>query len=556
MSATGSGGNASAVFGEHDEVCDAGVLFLLPGLLEFGLLKTREVYQVPDSHYYGIDSIMLTLAFMVLCRIKNPEQLKQCKPGEIGKLIGLDRIPEVRCLRNKIRLLSGQQHAQKLNRVLIDHWYKDSTEDCDFLYIDGHQRIYYGYQANLPVKYISRQKLCMSATTEYWVNDAKGQPVLVVTGELTEKLRDAIEGPIISQLQQTKLLPAGQAQTDNGAEAAGKEQVPVFTMVFDREGYEPAFFKRLWDKHRIAILTYRKNVKDKWAEDTFVNTTVTVIDNLIDMRICEREVTLDGISFREIRRLTDSGHQTSIITNNCVLDAVQAAGRMFSRWDQENFFKYMICDYDFDKMVQFGVETVDQTKEVVNPAYRKLSHKLKKEREKIARAQAKLARFTDNSIETMIDKMWQLEQKQADLHAQLQQMRLTEQQLIAERKQHTPRITLKNMPEDKRYNKLKTESKLLMNCLKMICYRAETAVANILAENKISKDEKRMIVKQIIKTNADMAPDYSSNTLTITLHSLSTPRYNQAAAKLAALLTDTQTLFPGTDLKLIFKTQS
>lgn len=60
---------------------------------------------------------------MALSRIKNPEQLKQCKPGEIGRIIGLDRIPEVRCLREKIKLLSAQNHSQELNRKLVDHWY-------------------------------------------------------------------------------------------------------------------------------------------------------------------------------------------------------------------------------------------------------------------------------------------------------------------------------------------------------------------------------------------------------------------------------------------------
>lgn len=112
----------------HQSVIGAGILFLLPALLSQGLLKTKEVYQIPANHYYGLESIVLTLAFMALARIKNPEQLKQCKPGEIGKIIGLDRIPEVRCLRDKIKILSGQQQAQNLNNLLADHWY-DNTSD-------------------------------------------------------------------------------------------------------------------------------------------------------------------------------------------------------------------------------------------------------------------------------------------------------------------------------------------------------------------------------------------------------------------------------------------
>lgn len=54
---------------------------MLPSLLAQGLLKAKEVFRLPASHYYGLESVVLTLAFMALARIKNPEQLKQCKPG-------------------------------------------------------------------------------------------------------------------------------------------------------------------------------------------------------------------------------------------------------------------------------------------------------------------------------------------------------------------------------------------------------------------------------------------------------------------------------------------
>ncbi len=57
------------------------------------------------------------------------------------------------------------------------------------------------------------------------------------------------------------------------------------------------------------------------------------------------------------------------------------------------------------------------------------------------------------------------------------------------------------MADNKRYNKLKTESKLLMNTIKMICYKAETALANLVSNYfKRGEEEKRMLVKQIIQT--------------------------------------------------------
>jgi hypothetical protein len=68
--------------------------------------------------------------------------------------------------------------------------------------------------------------------------------------------------------------------------------------------------------------------------------------------------------------------------------------------------------------------------------------------------------------------------------------------------------------------------------------------------------EKRMVVKQIIKSNADLTPNYQEKTLTVKLYSLSAKRYNDAVEKICGLLNDTETVFPGTDLKMIFQTFS
>jgi len=139
----GNGSPAAVKFEQSQALCGAGVLFLLPALLAQGLLKTREVYKWPSKVFYGLESIVLTLAFMALARIKNPEQLKQCKPGELGRIIGLDRVPEVKCLREKIQFLTAQEQATRLNNLLVDHWYYGpDNQDADFLYIDGHVRIY------------------------------------------------------------------------------------------------------------------------------------------------------------------------------------------------------------------------------------------------------------------------------------------------------------------------------------------------------------------------------------------------------------------------------
>jgi hypothetical protein len=548
MSSLGQSGHAPIRFEHSQSICGAGVLLLLPALVEQGLLRTKEVYRMPSHHYYSLESTVLTLAFMALARIKNPEQLKQCKPGEIGRIIGLDRIPEVRCLRDKIKLLTEQQKAKALNNLLIDQWYSQKQrQDGEFLYIDGHQRIYYGAKANLPAKFISRQKLCLSATTEYWVNDAQGMPVMMVMGELTEKLQTAIEEYIIPQMMQTSLLkPLHQL---------GGQEKPQCTFIFDREAYEPAFFQRMWVTYRIAIITYRKNVRETWEEIGFKSFETKVLNQSVNMLLCEQKTELGGYAFREIRRLGETGHQTAIITTNPTLNIADIAGRMFGRWSQENFFRYLMADYDFDKMIEFGVQTIDPEKKVVNPDYRKINHKIKKQREKISRMEAKFYPLAEQVMEQDIDQMPQITQKQSQYKETLDLLKQQEAELLEKRKQYPPKITLQEMPDKVRYNKLKAESKQLMNVIKMICYRAESAVAALLSPYlRRADEEKRMLVKQIIQNNADLKPDYELNSLTVTLHSLSTPRFNHAAQQLTQLLNETDTIFPGTNLRLVFKT--
>jgi hypothetical protein len=541
----GNGSPAAVKFEQSQALCGAGVLFLLPALLAQGLLKTREVYKWPSKVFYGLESIVLTLAFMALARIKNPEQLKQCKPGELGRIIGLDRVPEVKCLREKIQFLTAQEQATRLNNLLVDQWYYEpENQDAEFLYIDGHLRIYYGYKANLPVKFVSRQKLCLSATTEYWVNDAQGLPVMMVMGELTEKLQTAIEYLIIPQLQQTNLLCA----------KTSDDQQPRCTFIFDREAYEPAFFHRLWTEYKIAVITYRKNVKDIWPENNFKSTTVSVLQQSVNMHLCETETRLGGYLFREIRRLGKDGHQTSIVTTHPTLETNIVAGRMFGRWCQENFFRYLIMDYDFDKMISFGTETIDLNKVVVNPQYRKLTHQIKKIREKIQRIQARFFPLIEQAIDEPLEKLPIITVKQMEYKTMLDKLNHVEDELVKRREQVESRIKLSQMSEPTRYNKLKTESKLLINVIRMICYRAESSVATCMAPFLAkADDERRMVVKQIIASNADLTPDYQNNTLTVTLHSLSAQRFNNAAFELTKILNETETLFPGTNLKMIFE---
>ena len=165
--------------------------------------------------------------------------------------------------------------------------------------------------------------------------------------------------------------------------------------------------------------------------------------------------------------------------------------------------------------------------------------------------------MAEQLLNAPLDDVPTITHKQMEYKSTLDIFNEQEKLLLFKRSQLPTKIKLAQMPEQVRFNKLKTESKVLMNVIKMICYRAESVVAELIAPF-LGKpwEEKRMVVKQIIAANADLIPKYENNTLTVVLHSLSAMRYNQAAAELAILLNDTETIFPGTNLKLIFKTSA
>jgi hypothetical protein len=371
--------------------------------------------------------------------------------------------------------------------------------------------------------------------------------VMMVMGELTEKLQQAIETLIIPQLIEAGLITLN--ITDD---------TPIqCTFIFDREAYDTDFFFRLWATYKIAIITYRKNVKDNWDEDCFESVDVTISDQVVNMDLCERQTQLGAYLFREVRKLSETGHQTSIITTHPLLKTHQIAVRMFARWIQENFFRYLIHDYDFDKMIFYGIETIDPEKTVVNPEYRKVDHQLKKLREKIQRVESKFFPLAEKLINAKLDEVPPITIKQMEYKTALDDLYQQQQSLINARSKLPRKIKLEQMPGQARYNKLKTESKLLMNVIKMICYRAESAVASWIAPF-LGKplEEKRMVVKQIISANADIIPNHEDNTLTVALHSMSAHRFNKAAAELATLLNETETIFPGTNLRLVYKTSA
>jgi prepilin-type processing-associated H-X9-DG protein len=531
------------------DVPNGGVLCALPALLAVGLLDSAERFFTLPKGYYGLDTLLLLLAFMALARLKTVESLRRYAPGEWGKLLGLDRVPEVRTLRQKIGLLARGGEPMQWSAGLCRQWMAAAPEQAGVLYLDGHVRVYHGRQTLLPRHHVARQKLCLRATVDYWVNAMDGQPFFAVNQAVDPGLIQVLEHDVLP-----RLLRDVPGQPDARA-LADDPLLHRFVMVFDREGYSPDLMQRMKGQ-RVACLGYHKYPGADWAEDEFQTRQVKLANGQTsDMRLAERGTCLsNGLWVREFRKLTERGHQTAILATEYRSDAAPLAGAMFARWSQENFFKYSRQHYNIDRLADYSTEDIPDTQKVVNPAHRRLDGQVKSATGKLNRL---LAQFGAMSLDGTIEpeKVEPFMQKKAALQEAADLLRNEVETAKAARKDTPKHITMGELPEAEKFKQLGTQSKHLVDTVKMIAYRTETAMANILREQDqmARPDEARSLLQALYQTEADILPDHEAGTLTVHLHHSANASTDAVIQKLCDELNETETLFPRTNLRLILK---
>lgn len=548
MAAVGLLDGAPIQFQALEDVSSGGVLCALPALLAYGLLQhTRETFALPKG-YYPIETIFLTLALLALGRVGSLEALRYEAPGEWGKLVGLDRIPEVKTLREKIGILCDEAgRAQRWSGTLAREWMAGSPESAGALYIDGHVRVYHGGLTKLPRRYVARERLCLRGTTDYWVNAMDGQPFFVVTQPVNPGLLTVLREEIVPRLKQE--VP-GQP---SAAELAADPLLSRFTLVYDREGYSPEFMAQM-KAERIAVSTYHKFPGDKWAPEEFVERMVQLVNGEeVNLALAERGTCLsNGLWVREVRQRDAQGHQTSILSTDYRRALDQVAVRMFARWCQENFFKYMGEHYGLDRLIEYGTQPLPDSTRVVNPAWRSLDSEIRRQLGLCTREQAQFGALHLPS-EAAAEQIAVLTEAKAQ---RLQSLQTRQQEIdkLKEQRRQTPRhVELKDLPEQDRFSQLRTDRKHFVDTIKLIAYRAETALVQIVREKLKRWDDARALIRQVFDSAVDLRPDHAAKTLTVRIHRATTAGHDTLFEHLCAELTETDTVYPGTELRLVYE---
>ena len=527
---------AAPVITEGRELPKVGLLLILPALAEVGLLEIAEqVYGGLRRGFYGLRSLLLALAFLALLREPRAEGATRIVPQDLGRVLGLDRAPEVKTIRRRLGYLAERGLGDKLVFALARRHAEAAPEALGFLYLDGHVRAYSGTR-RLPKAHIARARISAPATVETWAADANGDPVFVVVAPVGASL--------VSELR--RLLPELR-------ELVGERHL---TICFDRGGWSPELFYEIV-RADFDFITYRKRRVRReparaFSRHSLVADGVTHVYELADRRTRLRLPARKGwpktLTVRQVTRRQDD-HQTPILTNRTDLSATQVAHRMFSRWRQENYFRYARQHFALDALDSYASHPDDLARLVPNPERARLRRQLTGAQQALDELEATLGAEAMDNPEARRPTMRGFKIANADLTYDIRQARQEVVRLQDTVAQAPTRIPLGTLAPDARL--LETQVKLVTHAIRMSAYNAESALARLLSPHfSRAHDEARSLLREAFHTAGDL--QVLADVLHVRLNPLSAPRRTRALAALCEHLTATQTVYPGTHLRMVF----
>lgn len=529
-----------------------GLLLGLPALEMTGLLDVAaEVFGPMAPGFYGLRATLMTGVFMALLREPRAEGATRLSPGDLGRLLGLDRAPEVKTLRRKLAELARAGLGAQLQAGLGRHHAVSRPEAIGFLYIDGHVRVYTGTR-QLPKTHIARMRIAGPATEETWVGDAEGDPVMVLTAAPSQSLAAEL----------SRLLPELRA-------LVGPDRRT--TVTFDRGGYSPAVFAEVIAAG-FDVLTYFKGTWARSDIDAFTTTDYTAPDGTIHTyELAERpiemvvpakpgagtnsttttaEATASTIVLRLIVRRSPDGHQTPVLTSRSDLSAAEIAYRMANRWRQENYFKYAREHFALDALDSYADHADDMGRLVPNPAKARAVDAVVAARKDLAGANAGLA----DALDVASAKAGRAGSGGKAIVAPEAGRGLARAKADLAEAKTASAATASHLPLSAvrpGSRLLETERKLVTHAIRMSAYNAESALARLLRPHYArGDDEGRALLREAFTLPGDL--QIIGDTLHVRLDPASAPRRSKALAALCAELTETETRYPGTNLTLAY----
>jgi transposase len=550
--------HAKPVFAPAARVPLAGLLLAIPALEATGLLPcAATVFGSLRNGFYGLDTMLVEGVLRALAGEPRAEGATRIDPAALGRVLGLDRGPEVKTIRRNITALAATRRAEELLAAMAAaHIARLDRTNPDLLavfYVDGHVRAYQG-AAKVAKTHLSRLKFPAPATVETWVSDASGDPVLVVMADPGASLA----------MELRRLLPdLRRAVGDHRRVLVG----------FDRGGWSPALFEHM-HAQGFDVLTWRKGLAQDVDPDLFGDLTYTdetgrthqwrVADTTVDLPTGDDQVfMMRQVSLTVANNKTgkqehgqDSTRQIHILTTRADLPVEQVIYRMGSRWRQENYFRYARMHFDLDSHDAYATTDDDPARLVPNPAKKKAHQQVLAARARYDRALA----ATDAALLDAITPP----QGQAVLITNTDHDKLTADlraaQIVLDAAQHTHRAIPARLPlgqVNPGQQVLDIQTKLISHAIRIAAFNTATALARDLRIHTgyaRANHEAHVLVRQALTGSGDIDP--GNGALTVRLDPLPTQRANTAIAQLCEHLTATKTRYPGTDLILRYEVKT
>lgn len=520
LAPTGRVPESTVVFESAEKVQGAGALLAIAVSGGELLASARSVYGKLRNGFYGLRCTVLGLLAMFCLEVKNGESLKSKDPVELGRLLGLDRLFEVKTLRRKLREVGWLNKAAAWHRRLSQQWVAQDRERVATLYVDGHTRAYYG-KRKVAKGWVSRRRLCQPASSDTWVNDSGGAPLLRVT----EEAHPALCKVLAEMAQDVRELIGEQARA---------------TVAFDRGGWSGAAFQQLVSAG-FDFVTYQKGSLEPLPESAFRTYRVASPEaggEETEYRLAEDRIMI--ANYGEARRiilLSEDGKQTPMVTNKEGTSAVSIVQELLGRWRQENCFKYMRAHYNLDALVDYGHEPASE-REIPNPARKVLNRELRSARRKLKKLQSEYGEHRDDAV------------ARQRLAVELEQQEQQVQSLREKRNALPPRapLSLTSRADEER---LSVERKLFTDVVKIAAYRADCALVELVDGHLArSQEEGHAFVRAAFRQRADLR--VTDDLVEVAFEPMSAPRFTRALSALCAAVNATKPLFPETRYRLRF----
>ena len=539
------GEGAGPVFTAGTRYPLAGLLLALPALEGTGLLDAAtEVYGRLKDGFYGLTATLLTLVFLALAGEPRAEGATRVPPAALGRVLGLDRAPEVKTIRRKLGELAAAGKAADLIMALARRHAAARPDALGFLHIDGHARVYYGTR-QVQKTHVARLKFPAPATAETWVTSQDGEPVFMVVAEPSDSLAGELR----------RLLPQLRQVVGEGRRV---------TVCFDRGGWSPALFADITGAG-FDLLTWRKGPAPDVQADEFTTITCAddrgqeheydLADTTVTLRISDGPRKGQTVSLRQVtRRVPARGggtRQIHALTSRTGLPAGEVCWRLTSRWREENYFRYARTHFALDALDSHAATPDDPARLVPSPAKKTAAAQARHAEILAAAAQAQrdasLAALRNPPPgQPVIITNQMISALDAPVEAAYRELDEADTAAAATPSRVPPGTLAPDMM------RLEAEIKQITHAIRMTAYNAETTLARTLnGYYARAGDEAYALIREALTASGDIHP--GDNELLIQLDPLTAPRRTRALAALCDQLNHTASRYPGTDLVLHYE---